>query len=72
MGEFRRSALALKSYRQPASTPSAAANAGAEKESPAEARPPDRRQKKSPGKGEMGCNGRIDGFLTHDRELAAA
>jgi hypothetical protein len=39
MGEFRRSALALKSYRQPAATPSAAATAGAVKETPPAAMP---------------------------------
>jgi hypothetical protein len=39
MGEFRQSALALKSYRQPAATPSAAATAGAVKQAPLAATP---------------------------------
>jgi hypothetical protein len=90
MGEFRRSALALKSYRQPAATPSAAASAGAEKGAPQSAMPaaanaearkgappaafsrPGRRQKKDSRKSEQESSNHVDGFLTHDRELAAA
>jgi hypothetical protein len=91
MGEFRRSALALKSYRQPAATPAAGGNGGAEKVTPQAATPaaaddagavkqappaafsrPGRRQKKDSRRSEQESSNHVDGFLTHDRELAAA
>jgi hypothetical protein len=73
MGEFRRSALALKSYRQPAATPAAVGTAEAGKDAPPAAfGRPGRRQKKDSRKSELESSNHVDGFLTHDRELAAA